>query len=693
MRLAQSRTRALTALAALGGLALGACRAQPQVEEPPAAVADPVASLEPGPASPSPAASAEIAAAPASDGSAAEFSASFDEETREAQAALAAGDIVGARAALEALLTKQLLASCEKLLRAGRVEDALKATEAALAESPSLTSALYLNGACLAVLADRSGDERLFTEALETLSRPRECGPSLVAASRVARRLGRHEQALELARAGASLGTGAFSDVQRVAELAASGGVAPLPVESADRALAEAALAVWRERGGVRGEGNEALFDEAEEALSHSLLARDDDPWTWRTLGAAYLEAGRAAEAQASLENGLDQLPLDEGLFDLLARAARESRGTPEVVRVFKRVQAKRPQVALSWWYPARELFRAGLEREGAWREHFRDAEAAFRTCRAKDPNWEGPCRRFEVLCRTGQGWGWLAAGNLDAAWNSFRSTLELLDVGLELSLLDVGMDASESGELLTAAAGLQRLIELHLSSTSELERAVRAAELLRSSSPLDVVYARQAGNLQRELGDRLQLLSDDLRSAARKGIRDAARLEELRAQIGVVRPGDDLRGTPRERDRFFQLGERHRRGAQEAYQASLTAYRQALALSPADLRLGCDAATIAVHRLEGEVDWAQAELRRLIELGRVQLEADRFASDEERYAVKEAWGDAHELMGILLLERRDDPRGARGWFEKSLTIGPDRRPEIDDYYLPLCAQREQRKP
>ncbi|HVS17432.1 MAG TPA: tetratricopeptide repeat protein, partial [Planctomycetota bacterium] len=561
--------------------------------------------------------------------------------------------------------------------------------ERALSTSPELPAALFLAGACRAKLADRDGDEAGFERALDLLSRVRSCAGAQGTASRIARRLGRLDEALELARAGLAPEAGACTRTAEVAGLA-------LPIEAPERALALAALAAWRARRASDPAGAAELFDEAEDALQFALGRPSDAIWVWRTLGEAYLEAGRPAKALATLEDGLERLRADSGLFDLIAQAAFEVGGTPEVVGVFARVQATSPEIGLAWWYPARAQFDAAVRGEGDARTRFGEAERAFAACRARDARLDAACVRYEVLCRSGRGWSWLEAGELERAWGELHGAGEHAPGGLEL----------EQAPLRSARAGLVLLIERHL-ARGELDGAARAAEYLAEQFRGDVAAVRLAADLTRDRGERQQLLELDMKKAARGQLRDPVRLEELRVEIGTSRPGDDLRDTPRERDRFFDIGDRRGRAARETYLRALEHYRRALELAPNDLRLGHDAAVVVVRRLargrpdavvraqpddvvREQIDWAEALLVRLVEVG--QRRAERgFDDDHARFAFDEAWADAHQLLGELVLEQRREPRAARAWFERCLALSPVPRPDVADTWLPLClaAERE----
>ena len=69
------------------------------------------------------------------------------------------------------------------------------------------------------------------------------------------------------------------------------------------------------------------------------------------------------------------------------------------------------------------------------------------------------------------------------------------------------------------------------------------------------------------------------------------------------------------------------------------------------------------------------------------QLET-RELTEEERFALTEAWGDAHQNLGVLYWDEnngRRDPARAIPWLEKSVEIGPVPRPEVTEQYLPEC--------
>jgi tetratricopeptide (TPR) repeat protein len=661
-------------LGALLLCALAACRAPAGPPSAPEAAEVPEpSSVPPSPAPPAPEVEGrqDPAPPPRGDPAPAAAPATPEEAARlEAEAALAAGDFEAAREALDALVTRPRLDAARVALLEGRLEEALAETQAALEQAPSHGPSLLLEGSLLVALADRRGEIQLLPEALEKLLLAGDCRPALERGARVALRLERTDTALELARRAAVREPDpSWDEAEALAAIA-------WPGREPERTLVEASLALWRQRGGTAAPEASGLFDEAEDALSLLVSRHPGDRWVWLTLGEAYLEAARAAEARAAAERGLERLPDEEALYDLLARAARAEDGPRGVLRAFDRQQERRPREGLAWWYPALEQFRLGLEGGPQAERSFARGESAFRACRVRRPELEPACLRYETLARTGQGWAWLAADDLVRAEREFRAAAEPLPDGLQLVV---------EGRLAPAAEGLQRVLEQRL-MREELGRAADLAAFLLEHVPGDVRLARQAATLQRELGNRLQLEAEDFDRAYKERLDDEQRLEELRAQIGILRPGDDLRGTGRELDLFREARRERRRQARRAYEDGLAALRVVAELEPEDLRVRYEAAALAIQRLGAELDWAEQQLLGCIEEGGRRL-SDEGLTGEELFTLEEIFGDAHQLMGVLELEHRGRPERARAWFERSIEIGPLPRPEVEEHYIPRCLE------
>ncbi len=607
--------------------------------------------------------SSELAGDPASPGPG-EPTGSEEEQARiRAQALIDSGNYAEARAILDDLQAAPLLEAARESAREGDLDSALESTGRALELAPAHVPSILLRGECQAALAERDGDPRGFEQALETFLRAPGSVPTLLAASCAARCLGRPNDALELAQRAFSLSGGRT--------IAAAGDETPWAGELPERTLSEAALLAWRAHQREGRAASAPLLDRAEEALALLLARTPDDPWVHRALAEAYLEAGRPAEAQAALERALDRIPRDRELMALLARAAIETRVPAAIHTAFERLQAERPEVGLYWWHPAVRLFESSVAQMPVTRERFKLSELGFRACRAKDPSTSEECLRYEALCRTGQGWCWLEEGRLDQARDAFRSAEELLVGALDLAF----------GERLpSAAVGLQRVIERHLSK-DQLEEAADLALLLSNHSPGDVRLARQAAHLGRDLAGELQLSARDLDLAARGKLASSERLEELRADCALA---ETLHGTGREREIFGEHAARRLITAREAYQRCFHSFGRLIELAPDDVRARCDAAEIAVQRLGTELLWAEANLLRCVEQGQRQL-AQGNLDGEAAFALEEAVGDACQLLGVLNLEHKREPLIARSWFERSLEIGPLPRPEVIEHYLPRC--------
>jgi hypothetical protein len=55
----------------------------------------------------------------------------------------------------------------------------------------------------------------------------------------------------------------------------------------------------------------------------------------------------------------------------------------------------------------------------------------------------------------------------------------------------------------------------------------------------------------------------------------------------------------------------------------------------------------------------------------------------EALWALKNAWGDAHQNLGVLHAEFRKDKAQAITYFNKAVEIGPEPRPDVTSIWLP----------
>src|SRR6185503_1029541 len=88
---------------------------------------------------------------------------------------------------------------------------------------------------------------------------------------------------------------------------------------------------------------------------------------------------------------------------------------------------------------------------------------------------------------------------------------------------------------------------------------------------------------------------------------------------------------------------------AKENLIRSRDAYLDTAELAENDVRLVNDAALILVYHFPSRADDAEHLLLRAVELGREQKD-DPALDDKTRDALLEAWGDAHQNLGVLYL-------------------------------------------
>ena len=86
---------------------------------------------------------------------------------------------------------------------------------------------------------------------------------------------------------------------------------------------------------------------------------------------------------------------------------------------------------------------------------------------------------------------------------------------------------------------------------------------------------------------------------------------------------------------------------------------------------------------LHEDLELAEEYLMRSVALGKAQL-ADPNLDEEARYNLLNAWGDAHQNLGVLHASHYGDIETARGFFERAVDIGPDPRVEITERWYAI---------
>jgi tetratricopeptide (TPR) repeat protein len=579
-----------------------------------------------------------------------------------------AGDFAAAVDILDAHLIEADLAHAREQLGAERPEDALLALERVLDRAARHPEALLLQGRASLALAEKSiaarGDglliESALQDALAAYRHTPACVESLFGASHAAWLLGEADEALHLARQG----------MARLEDEPLDAGFGLVP----QRVLAEAA---WSAYGQARAReasvaDQRTLFAEAEEALSSCLGRTPDDPWVWSTLADLYESAGMSSDARGILLRGLERLPRSSELLARLARVTRGLEGAEGAIATFQGYGDKHPDVPEAPWYEGMARYERALalvqERKSA-AEGFRAAEALFRHCRTLAPSYESSCKAHEVICRAGIGWSAYQAGELERAEEAFRSMEEIQPRGLEWQV---------EGQLLSGVQGLEFVVGAW-NERKDNERAGEISAFLHTYQPEVAKWANNAGLFLRDAAVELELGGRRLCQAARGEVADEASLAVLREMAGV---GAAEIGTDTERERLARASEARTERAQALMQRSSAAYRDAVQLAPEDVSVLNDAALIFVYYLGSDLGWAEELLLRCVELGARQLE-DPALDARQAYALKTAWGDAHQNLGVLYANHEGDAARALEWFAKSVEIGPEERPLLFQVWMP----------
>lgn len=658
MRAAPSHLLALLALSCAGPAPAPSAAPKPQ---PSSANPDSVSATSTAPAS-SPESGAN---APAPAVESAETVPEPEDEARRlarlAREAIDRGDFVGARALLDDLLTVPRIAEARALLGAQRDEEALAVSTAALAVAPGEPRVLLVHAEANLRVGERSGARERVEEALRSFLRAGSGAESWLGACRAARGLGKTAEALEFARqARASLSSGVTATSEE-------------PAYTIARALWDA-YAASAGAGGV----DSALRDETASALANCAGALPREIWAWQRLADVEESRGDLAAAQQALERALERSPLDREVPLALARVARAHGAGAELIAAFERARPHAAGNVEVWWLPALERLESTALAPDARIAQLRTAEREFAAARGLDPSLRTRALRLEAACRAGVGWAELARGNVAAAVESFRS-MEKLERGAMAYAHGPELDSGVLG-IAAASAEYERRGEGAAAAALALE--------LHRYEPDAVRWALESGRLYRAVAERTHADAEEFQLAADERIREPRRVLALRERAGIsttIPIGPRL--TTEFRIRAEVLQKSARKQFETAYRCLLDANR----LAPNNVRAMADAALLAVEYLRTDDDIARGLLNVAIALGERQLAATDL-DEAERTRLTQAWGDAHEYMGLFYLERKSDPRAALGYFESSLRIGPTARPSVQDVYLPRCKAALQRR-
>ncbi len=581
---------------------------------------------------------------------------------RAAQA-LRRGDDETARALLSELAAGREAQAARALRAAGDVDGALAGYARALDIAPH-SAALRRERAETALddgLArqDRARIESALAEFQEATRRARgdqrDTARAWLGASRAARALGDVPQALDAARR-------AFDSARNADDLEG-------PSEIAERTRAEAVLAA------LARDSSAELAREARTALEALVARTPDDPWVWARLSEVLQENGAAPRGLRVAEIGLAIFPRDAELADALADSTRAIGGRDAVVATFIARQSEDPTDADAVWRPAEERYARALETlrgaaatpSGSTPEQlgspargedgFREAGRGFLRAGALAPDRAAEANTRAARCLVGVGLALRARGELASARAAFLEA-EARDPSVLASPLATGL--ATGVDALRDLAGVLRTRGADPSRADATDCLVEAAATyadLRRIAPGDADESVLASSVQREAALALEARA---RISAERGQRDAARAEMDRARVLM----------------------------EAAYTSAVDAARQ----KPSDAVAVRTPGRLLVHFLQREREVPQAEtwLQQAVKLSEAEVAAARekaaepgldAAQREERARrVEEAesrLGDAYQDLGVLHLDLKGDPHGAKAWFEKALATGPDPREDL----------------
>jgi len=611
--------------------------------------------------------------------------AALEADARRAAAdAIEAGEYERARAILAELLIDRYLVRARAELDAGRPEDGLVWVDRALDLSPRNSRALLLHGegnwrlARNLIDSGASGVYVLgaFEDSLRSYQQAGDSPEALFGASRAAHALDRPEEALHYARQGQE-------------QLAA---LDQVPGEDQLRAISEASyLAFIRARqAGAEEAVYRPLFDESEDATNRLLGRTPADPWVWNRLAYLYEWKQDWGAARTKLEDGLDRVPDDSLLLRHLVDVSRQEGGADAVIAAFEGFLERHPEIAEGWLTLGMERFERAMAayESGELRpEEFRRAETELARCRALEPARTETCLGYEVVCRDAVGWCRFYEGDLEGAEAAFRSMEELFDGGIGWQLGD--RLASGVTGLLAVVDGYKKRSDDYQGSPFAkpdwLARAAQVHDDLRELRPQGAAaedaasLANDAGFLHRDAAVEIEWVGRMLCQAASGELTAPEARADLRERAGITAEP----GSAEEAAAFRRAADASLARARDHMERSYSAYLEAARLAPEDVSILNDTALIAVYHLYRDLDRAQEMLNRAVQLGRKQL-ADPDLDPEERRRLENAWGDAHQNLGVLAFHHRDDPDSARRWFQMSVEIGPDPRPLLSEGYIPL---------
>lgn len=429
----------------------------------------------------------------------------------------------------------------------------------------------------------------------------------------------------------------------------------------AEAIVAEAAYLGFAERADGRAADDPAAptYDEAFATYANYVALRRDDATAWSTLANLHLyrsvQTDDVADTRRALDavrSGLEHLPDDPTLLPRLVELSARVGGARGAAEATAAYADRYPLSAAGRFNAAKALFdlgiaefpvagaeagavetaRARFERVDQWFARVVDIEAETEAAEG----WGSSAQGWRAVARIARGWVDYWAGENDGAERWFLAANEVFPRGIEWSI---------EGLLQSGIQGLYAL-STRAAEAGDLVEAARLADRITELVPHDGDFANNAGFLNRDLAVAIEL---EGRAALEAG--DEARAAEL-----------------------FET-------ALRVMERSAAAYDRAAELLPDDVRVVNDAALVHVYYLHDDLERSEERLMHSVRQGEEQLAA--LAPDDPAFPVlAEAWGDAHENLGVLWLEHESDPESARLWFDRAVEIGPNPRPMITEVWF-----------
>lgn len=607
--------------------------------------------------------------------SGAQASAATGEDARQAELrdqlkrAVDAGRFDEAQELLDALRASPSLESARVAIAAGRWLEAAEVLELARTRSRGRADVCEALGEVQLRLA-QDGDSARFAKAREAFEAAGDRPRSLLGLAQSLAALGEPDAAYDAAR--------------RARAAIVRSGLSPASFEPPpERVLADCGLELLRARRARLDPVADALDEEIASALNERLQRQPTDGAAHAQWTKLHLEMGRVAEAQVAAERGLELVPDDALLHQLLARSALSAGGPQRLLKVFSRLRAKHPEQALTHWYPALERFKSSaapepqkLDPTKSHEAQLREAEEGFRQCRALNPAFESSCLRYEALCRGVRGWQLIRRGLFDAARESFLSMNEVLPGSIALDPATV--DPQWDGHLRDGLKGLAT-IAAELRARGRVEQAADVQADLAAQVPGDGALLRESARAAQWAAEALSARADDLEAAAR-GSADPAEWTNLRK---LARVKDREVGSAKEVERFTKAAAAERAKAREYFERCWQAYLAALELLPGDLRMACDAARVEIYQLQN--DHPRAE--RILREGLRRAEEVLAVAAEPEFELRLAWADSLQDLGYLELTWKGDAEEALRLFRRSVEVGPSPRPKVSETLIPMAIE------